>query len=321
MVRFGIVGAGGIAKKFGKGIKLVENASLVAVSARSKERAAVYKRQYHTEFAFGSYEEMAKSDAIDAVYIATPHNFHYEQAMLFLKHKKHVLVEKPISINTKEFDEMAKTAKENGVVLMEAMWTYFLPATKFLKTIIKHEILGKLKTATIVFGFPMTIGKNSEHRLLNPNLAGGGLLDLGIYPVDYYLLLKQGNTQSLTAKAEFSKSGVDLQGTIGLIDEAQTKFVLKYSLTKILGDRAKLDFEYGEIVMREFHGCQHIKLNGHWIPKPYEGEGFTHEIRAFVETIENNEPENQVMSLEQSRASMQLLDEIRTIIGFKYPFE
>ncbi len=321
MVRFGIVGAGGIAKKFGKDIKHVDNASLVAVSARSKERASLYKRQYQTQYAFASYEEMAESDVIDAVYIATPHNFHYEQALLFLKHKKHVLVEKPISVNTKEFEEMAKTAKDNGVVLMEAMWTYFLPATKLLLKIVNNNILGKLKSATITFGFPLTIGKKSDHRLLNPMLAGGGLLDIGIYPVNYFLLLKKGNIQSLTANAEFTKSGVDSQGAIGIIDENQTRFVLKYSLTKILGDKAKLDFEYGEIIMRDCHTCQHVKLNGQWIPVPYEGEGFTHEIRSFVETIENHESENKVITLAHSRESMKLLDTIREQIDLKYPFE
>jgi predicted dehydrogenase len=321
MVRFGIVGAGGIAKKFINDIQLVENAELTAVSARTPEKASTYKKRYHAKFAFSSYEEMAKSDVIDAAYIATPHNFHFEQAILFMKNKKHVIIEKPIAVNTAQYEEMMKVAKENNVVMMEAMWTYFLPATLWLNRVVNNNILGKLLKAHIVFGFPLNIGKTKENRLLNPDLAGGGLLDLGVYPINYYLLLKHGEIKSFNAKADFTKTGVDSAGVIGIIDDDQTEFILKYSLNKILGDKATLKFENGEIIMKNFHGCQEVILNGHSISIPFEGEGFTHEIRSFVQSIENNESENSVLPMEHSRQSMLLLDKVREQIQLKYPFE
>lgn len=321
MVKFGIVGAGGIAKKFISDLKWVENAELTAVSARTPEKASVYKKKYHAKYSFASYEEMAKSDVIDAAYIATPHNFHFEQAILFMKNKKHVIIEKPIAVNAKQYEEMVRVAKENSVVMMEAMWTYFLPATLWLNRVVEHNILGKLLKAHIAFGFPLTIGKSKEGRLLNPALAGGGLLDLGVYPLNYYLLLKQGDIKSFNAKADFTKTGVDSAGVIGIIDEQKTEYILKYSLNKILGDKATLKFEHGEIIMKNFHACQEVVLNGHSIQIPYDGEGFTHEIRAFVNTIENHEAENDILTMKHSMESMLLLDKIREQINLKYPFE
>jgi predicted dehydrogenase len=321
MVRFGIVGAGGIAKKFISDLKWVEHAELTAVSARTPEKASAYKKKYHAKYSFPTYEAMAKSDVIDAAYIATPHNFHFEQAILFMKNKKHVIIEKPIAVNALQYEEMMRVAKENNVVMMEAMWTYFLPATQWLTRVVKNNILGKLLKVHIVFGFPLTIGKSKEGRLLNPDLAGGGLLDLGVYPLNYYLLLKQGEIKSFNAKADFTKTGVDSAGVIGIIDDHKTEYILKYSLNKILGDKATLKFENGEVIMKNFHGCQEVILNGHSIPIPYEGEGFTHEIRSFVNTIENNESENDILPMSHSKESMLLLDKVRRQINLKYPFE
>jgi predicted dehydrogenase len=147
MIRFGIVGANGIARKFGRDIKLVENAKLTAVSARNSEKANKYKKEYEVDFAYPSYFELANSKEIDAVYIATPHNFHYEQAIMFMKHKKHVLIEKSVSVNEKQLREMIKVAKENNVLMMEAMWTHFLPSTRYVKDYIMN--LGNLKEAYI----------------------------------------------------------------------------------------------------------------------------------------------------------------------------
>ena len=112
MIRFGIVGAGGIAEKFASDIKFAKNAKGVAIASRNIDKAIEFKNQFDLEYAFGSYQEMAKSDLIDAVYIATPHNFHKEQAILFMNHKKHVLCEKPIAVNKDEFEEMVICAKK-----------------------------------------------------------------------------------------------------------------------------------------------------------------------------------------------------------------
>ena len=201
MVRFGIVGGGGIAKKFARDIAFVDHAVISAVAARTKEKAEEYGVFYHVKHMFSSYEEMAKSDVIDAVYIATPHSFHFEHAMLFIQHKKHVLVEKPITVNARQFKLLSNAAKTAGVLLMEAMWTHFLPATKFVKDLIDSNSLGKMQEAYIDFGYSLITNYPKERRLLNPKLGGGSILDIGVYPISFFLLINQVPIYEISAEA------------------------------------------------------------------------------------------------------------------------
>lgn len=321
MIRFGIVGAAGIARKFARDLTFVKNASLTAVSARSEEKAKLYQKEYGCEHAFQSYEAMAKSDTIDAVYIATPHKFHKEQAMLFLKHHKHVLVEKPASVNAKEFEEMAAYALTQNLLLMEAMWTHFLPAIRVLVDDIKKGTYGKLLNATLKFGFPIAQFKDNDSRYLDPQLAGGSLLDLGIYPVSFVSLLQQSPFKSVQATSTFTKTGVDKTGTIKLVEKNGATYTLKHSMSRLTGDKAKLTFEHATIVIPGFHGAQSLKINGKTLSIPYEGEGFVHEIRAFVENLLNQSFENDIMSYDKTLKTMILMDQIRAEINLKYPFE
>lgn len=321
MVRFGIVGASGIAQKFARDIKLVENAKISAVSARNSEQAKIYQKMYETEYAFSSYEEMAKSDAIDAVYIAVPHNFHCELALLFMKNRKHVLVEKPLGVNQREYEKMFASSRENKVLLMEAMWTHFLPSTAYVKKIIDSNILGKLKEAEIEFGYNLVDNYPKTGRLLNKELAGGSLLDLGIYPVSFYNLIRQAEIKEIQASAEFTNTGVDLETEIIIIDEFDAKITMRSSLNTKLDNDAFLVYEFGDIKMIDFHRSVKVFINNQELNIPFEGEGFVPEIKSFVESITNGEIENKISTFKRSLESIKILDETRKLIGLKYPFE
>ncbi len=321
MIRFGIVGAGGIAKKFARDLAFVDDATLTAVSARTEEQAKVYQDYYQCEHAFSSYEAMAKSDVIDAVYIATPHRFHMAHAILFMKHHKHVLIEKPVAVNAEEYKNMLAVQKQEKVLMMEAMWTHFLPATLHVLNEIKTGKLGKLVKTDIRFCIPITLFKSKDHRLLNPHLAGGSLLDLGIYPVSLVSLLQTSDISQIEANASFTRTGVDKSGVVKLIEKNGVIHTLKHNMVYPLGDYAKLLFEHGHIVMHGFHGCQSIRINGKKMVIPYEGEGFVHEIRAFIDDVKHKRLENKVMPYDKSLKVMQWMDQIREKIGLKYPFE
>ncbi len=321
MVRFGIVGAGGIANKFSRDINYVEDALITAVSARTKEQAEEYKLRYSTKYAFSSYEDMAKSDVIDAVYIATPHSFHYEHAILFMKNKKHVLIEKPIAVNHIQFEEMVRVAKENNVLMMEAMWTHFLPSTIFIQNMINEEGLGKLLSAKIDFGYSLIENYQIDKRLLNPNLAGGSILDIGVYPLAFYQLIKQVDIIDLKAKAEFTQSGVDAFCEIEITNANNAKIHLRSSIDRELPNNAELIYEKGVIKMIDFSRSKEVYINNTKYNIEFEGEGFVHEIRSFVNSIENNLFENPIMTHELSDSTIKLMDSIREIIGLKYPFE
>ncbi|MBN2877170.1 MAG: Gfo/Idh/MocA family oxidoreductase [Bacilli bacterium] len=321
MIRFGLVGASGIAKKFARDIAFVDNAKITAVSARSEEQANEYKEFYNVEYAFGSYEEMAKSDVIDAVYIATPHNFHVEHAILFLNNKKHVLVEKPITVNLPQYELMLEVAKKNNVLLMEAMWTHFLPSTRFIKKLVDSKELGNLKQATIEFGYELISDHRTKRRWLNPELAGGSILDMGVYPFSFYLMLQQSPIKSLVADAIMTYTGVDKTCNVEIIDDNGAKIFMRSSIGEEFENNAVFEFEKATIKMIDFSRSSEFYVNEKRYDMPMEGEGFVHEIRSFVETIENGLIENPIMTHKASRRSMKLLDEIRKAIHLKYPFE
>jgi len=321
MIRFGIVGAGGIARKFARDIQFVDNAIVVAIASRNIKKANEFKDEFGIEFAFGSYEEMANSNEIDAVYIATPHNFHMEQSILFMNHKKHVLCEKPIAVNVNQFELMVEAAKSNDVLLMEAMWTRFLPVTLKVREVIRSKKLGNLKHANLEFGFAFVGKKEDKGRLFNENLAGGSLLDVGIYPVAYTLNLTDEPIKSLTTKAQFYKTGVDTECIIDVVFKGGATAHL---VSSFLEDRlcpALIEFENGTILVENFWSSTKVTINNEVFEFPHLGEGFPYEIKAFVGTLEKGLLENDVMTYEQSRKSMELLDRIRKDIGLVYPFE
>lgn len=321
MIRFGIVGAGGIAQKFARDITFCEGAVASAVASRSLDRAIKFKDDHDIEFAFGSYEEMAKSDKIDAVYIATPHNFHMEQSILFMNNKKHVLCEKPIAVNVEQFEKMVSSSINNKVLLMEAMWTRFLPVTQKVREAVISKKLGKFRNAYLEFGFPVIGVGGDTGRLFNPDLAGGSLLDMGIYPVAYTLNLTDAPVRELKAKAEFSKTGIDTECIVDFVFDDDSKVTCVSSFKEERNSPGVLEFENGLITIDNFWSSQKVKIGSDTYEYPFIGEGFPYEINSFVKTLNNGELENDIMTHDQTRKSMELLDKIRKSIGLVYPFE
>jgi len=318
MIRFGIVGAGGIARKFARDIKFVDNAKITAVSARNQATANKYKEEYEVEFAYPSYLELAKSKEVDAIYIATPHNFHHEHAIMFMKHKKHVLIEKAVSANEKQLVEMIACAKENNVLLMEAMWTHFLPSSRYVKDYIKG--LGNLKEAYIDFGYDL-LGDNPKERILKPELAGGSILDVGVYPISFYHFVQKSPIKEIKASAAFTDTGVDAACDIEITDENDAKIYIKSSVNKLQSNDARLIYEDGIIEMKDFSRSKELYIDGDRIDIDYIAEGFPHQIESFIESIQNNQIENGIMTFNASQICMKTMDEVRRLIGLKYPFE
>lgn len=318
MIRFGIVGAGGIAKKFARDILLVDNAIITAVSARDALTAQKYKEEYNVKYAYSSYEALSKSDKIDAVYIATPHNFHHDQAIMFMNQGKHVLIEKAVSVNEKQLLEMIGVAKKNNVLLMEAMWTHFLPSSRFVKDKIKD--LGTLKEAYLDFGYDL-LGNDPKPRILKPELAGGSILDIGVYPISFYHYLQQIPIKSIEATADFLDTGVDSECNITITDELDAKIYIKSSIKEELPHSARFIYEDGIVEMKEFSRCTEFYINGERYDIDYIGEGFPHQIESFASTIEHEEIENHIMTHEASLKCMRTMDKVRHLINLKYPFE
>ena len=323
MIRIGIVGAGNIAHKFAKDIQVVEGASITAVASRSREKAQAFALEYGIPHAIESYEAMATSGLVDAVYIATPHNFHLEQSILYLSHNIHVLCEKPISVNAKEFEQMAQVAKQHNVLLMEAMWTRFLPAMKSLNRLIDSGELGDLLQLDVRFGFPISDHASANGRLLNPNLAGGSLLDLGVYCCTMFRMTTSDPIRSMASSALMAKTGVDLMTVVDIVldNPQQTTVHLECAQDRKLSNLATLQFEHATIELPDFWAGTSLVLNGHTEGYPHEVGGFEYEIQAFVDAIESGLLEEPIMTHAVSLEIMQLMDDIRAQIKLRYPFE
>ena len=201
--KWGIIGPGRIAQKFADTVQKIPDGKIHAIASRSSENLEKLKRDMHAETAYQSYQELVKDAEVDAIYIATPHRFHYENALLCLENGKPALVEKAFTTNSREAEQLIKTAKNNNLLLMEAMWTRYMPILQDVKQWIEKGKIGQVQLVLSTLGFKAK--RDPQDRLLNLNLAGGTILDLGVYTLgisqfffpDYPQSVQSGHTDSL----------------------------------------------------------------------------------------------------------------------------
>lgn len=205
-VRWGIAGTGFVAGLFAEGLREARGARLVAVASRHKPRAEAFASRFGAPRAHGSYDDLANDRDVDVVYVATPHSEHRPHALKMLEAGKAVLCEKPFTLDAKEASEIIALARKQRVFCMEAMWTRFLPAAKELVERLRGGALGDLQSATFELGHPFEM--DPEHRLFNPVLGGGALLDLGVYGVSFASWLF-GSPQIVQSQVQMGPSGVD----------------------------------------------------------------------------------------------------------------
>ncbi len=322
VIRWGIAGPGNIANKFAKAIKNVEGAQLSAVASRTKEKAQEFADIYGVENVFSSYEEMALSDEIDAVYISTIHPFHKSCAELFLNNGKHVLCEKPICINVNQAESLKKCAEKNGKFLMEAMWTRFLPAIKETKNMIARGEIGKVMALEADFCYRET--PENAHILFENSLAGGALLDVGIYPLNLCAYLFEKSPEEITATSE-NVNGVDIHTQINLKYEGGIMASLSCAVSVEKPETAFIYGTDGYIKLPAFYGAQEIILckNGKEtsVSMPSIGDGFEEEIIEACRCISEGKTESDIMPLSESIAILSEMDYIRKQINIRYPLE
>ncbi|MBZ0290306.1 MAG: Gfo/Idh/MocA family oxidoreductase, partial [Anaerolineae bacterium] len=208
IIRWGILGTGNIAHKFATGLQSASGAQLVAVGSRSPESADKFAREFNVPRCHASYEALAQDAEVDAIYISTPHPYHAPNSKLCLENGKAVLCEKPFAMNAHEADEMIALARQKRVFLMEAMWTRFLPTLIRTRDLIAEGAIGEVRMVTADFGFRTNF--NPQGRLFAPELGGGALLDVGIYPISLAFMLF-GAPSEVSSQASLGETGVDEQ--------------------------------------------------------------------------------------------------------------
>lgn len=320
IINWGIIGAGKIATKFATDLNTVSNSKFYAIASRNLEKAKNFGKEFNADIAYGSYDELVLDDNIDAIYIATPHSFHKAHTVLCLNNKKPVLCEKPFAMNLQEVEEMIQLSKENNTLLMEAMWTIFLPHFQYVLELLQQKHFGNILKLEADFGFHPTYNETS--RVFDKAVGGGSLLDIGIYPI-IAALSTLGTPNSIEANAEFFASGADSKCDI-VFNYHTTKAYLKSTLLEETNTEAIFYCEHGSIKINgRFHEPSSVTLidnKGYSEEKTfnYETIGYSYEIEHFNHLIRTNKKESDVMSFEKSKQLISTLDKVRKLIGLEY---
>lgn len=226
-VRWGVLATGGIAATFTADLQAMPDAEVVAVASRTDASAKAFAERFGIPRAYGNWAALVADEDVDVVYVATPHSAHREATALALEAGKHVLCEKAFTINEREARELVKLARDRGLFLMEAMWTYCNPVIRRMTELVRDGAIGEIRTVQADFGFAGDFG--AEHRLRDPALGGGALLDLGVYPVSFAHLLL-GEPDRVQADALLSPEGVDLNTGMLLSWDSGANALLSCSL-------------------------------------------------------------------------------------------
>ena len=207
-IKWGIVGPGVIARQFAHDFQFCEYAELIGVASRNLDRAKSFSKEFEVPRVYGSYHDLYEDPEIDAIYVATPHNFHFQNSKDAIRFGKAVLCEKPLTVNPTECRDLIKVARDENMYLMEGMWTYFLPAINQALSWVDQGRLGEIRHVKADFGYPVPY--DPESRMYNPKLAGGSLLDMGVYTVAMAWLFFKDDPKQMNVVSRKSPEGVDV---------------------------------------------------------------------------------------------------------------
>ena len=320
---WGILGPGGIAKAFAEDLKRLDGHSIAAVGSRTLSNAQSFANTFGGT-AYGSYEELVADPQVDAIYVATPHPAHKENVILALNAGKPVLCEKPFAVNATEAQQMVDAANKNGVALMEAMWARFLPHYAQVREIIQSGVLGKIHTIQADHG--QRLADQNIPRLVEPALAGGALLDLGIYPVSFAHMIL-GNPSKITSSAVITDKGVDAQTSMIFDYASGAQAVLNTTMIEQTPCRAVVAGLHGWLeIDRTFYNpaSMRVVLNDGATteyPSSYVGHGLREQAEVFKQLVTSGQQQSQILNWQDTVDIMKTLDQVRSQIGLKYPFE
>lgn len=321
-LRFGIVGTGNIAHRFASAIGNTQGAVLAAVASRTEAGAAAFGDEFHIPKRFSSYEAMARSDAIDAAYIAVPHSGHMACSMLMMEHGKHVLCEKPMAVNRAEAARMFACARENKVLLMEAMWARLVPGTLKMLELVQAGVLGEIRGVEGKFCYTMDEDE-MDHHVLKNEYGGGALLDVGCYGLHFASWYLGEEIAHISAAADLyhetdCHTCVLLKYKNGALAELSSATLLrKPNEGYVYGTK-------GYARLPRFYAPQEIYLELQGRPSeklcvPYAGNGFEEQIEHFCACVREELPESPLLPQRQTLDMLALSDRIREKIGVRYP--
>lgn len=321
-MKIGILGAGLIARKMAETVNGMDGVFLGAVASRDEAKARAFADEFSAEKYYGSYEELAADEDIDLIYVATPHSHHYEHARLCLSAGRNVLCEKAFTANYKQAKELIDLAESKGLYIGEAIWTRYLPMRFTLDEIIASGVIGEISSLTANLGYSIA----HVERLRKPELAGGALLDLGVYTINFALMAFGSDIVEITSSCSKNEYGVDTHNTV-ILDYTDGRTAILHSNMNsntdlkgiIYGSKGRIEFE-------NINNCEGINvlLNDGTVTRyetPKQITGFEYEVEASLEAIRQGKTECEQMPHSEILRVMKIMDNLRAEWGIKYPFE
>jgi len=335
-VRWGILGTGKIAQDFTTALQYVSEAEIVAVGSRNLQSAEDFGNRFNIKKRHPSYEDLAKDPQVEVIYVSTIHPLHYENTLLCLNHGKNVLCEKPLTVNSHQSEETIKLAREKNLFYMEGMWTRFFPSVMKVRELIANGTLGNIKLVIADFGF-----KNPGiPRLVQPELGGGALLDVGVYPISIAsMIFGPGKPSKITSSGFLGPTKVDDQGCVTLTYKEDQQASLIFTLMAETPKECIIIGDKGRVKIHAPFWCStsiSISLNGQEdkreeFPLPEVAKGHTFNFSNSVgmsfeashvnKMLKEGKKESNIISLDESLTIMRTMDEVRRQLGVRYSNE
>lgn len=309
-----ILGCGTIASRMAETVNGMNDVNLYAVAARDLERAKAFAERWKAEKFYGSYEELVNDPGVDLVYIATPHSHHSQHMKLCITHGKPVLCEKAFTRNAEEAREIIALSKEKGVFVTEALWPRYMPSRQIIDELLQEKPLGEISMVTCNLSYDI----DQVERLVRPELAGGALLDIGIYGLDFLLMHLGKELEKVDSTVRMTETGVDGQESITLIFKNGIMANTTHSIYGISDRKGIFTCERGYIIVENINNPEEINVYDQnyqllrHLDVPEQITGYEYEVRECFEAIENGETESRSMPLEETIFLQDLMDQIRT---------
>ena len=325
-MKWGILATGTIAKKFASTVQQMRDSGeiLMAVGSRREESARQFAEEYGIPKYYGSYEELAADPEVEAVYVATPNNFHYENCKMCLNAGKHVLCEKPFTTNADEARELYRLAEEKGLFIMEAFWIRFLPVYNCLQKVLEGEVIGQVRHIRCEYGF---IAKGArKDRKFDSSLGGGALLDIGIYNLGFLHMITKAAPESFQSQVHINGYGTDDFSTIQLSYPGGCTAYCAQSIGMVMDRQAEMFGEKGTISFQDYQHAESFCVRlydgqEYMVKVPFAINGFEYQIKETSRCVAEGRSASDKFTPEDSLTVLQLMDDIRKSWGMKFEYE
>ncbi len=322
-MKIGILGAGRIAVTLAETMNKMPEVECYGVASRDLEKAKSFAKEHGFQHAFGSYEGMLADENVELVYIATPHSHHYGHMKMCLEAGKHVLCEKSFTVNEKQAAEIFRIAEEKNLLVTEAIWTRYMPSRKIINDLLDQKVIGDVRKMTANLNYPLL----DKERIVKPELAGGALLDVGIYPLNFAYMHFGDQVKKITSAVEMTDAGVDGENAMILQYEDGKMAVLNSGIHGKSDSEGVFYGSAGCMIVENINNPESVKVYDternlvREIKVPEQISGYEYEITETISCIKEGKMECPSMPHEETLKMMRVMDGLRADWGMKYPEE